>query len=380
MKKLLSLSVMALLLLGVMPMMMAVDQEFNIGTGTIGPGNDGPDVHLVGRYLDIGIDIDGTGSSINPSDIRNGFYAFTGERIYYLVLVRDQNGAADINTVRWIRNDVEETATCSPMIVQRERGDAYVQFNGKIIFIDDATNLLYDDQIDSLYNCVVEVEPAWDEDDLIAVKATDLSGAEGQTLEEMWYFNPPLLVDVHTSNGYDLTFGEKVLDQNTPGATAPNCEIGIGENLANRNCESYFNLPDGQKLCDISFSTNRIVIENEGIVDLWPFIAATDFHATSGIATCPFDNTLSANQFEYRALQGSWDSGWRVMPEYSPNLGCSGPSISDTCRGGCRITEGCPINVLGPGRNIQMQLKLVWPTPCIGNFNEGDIYAIVRAV
>ncbi|MFH1527138.1 MAG: hypothetical protein ABIG69_10900, partial [Bacteroidota bacterium] len=688
MKKLFCLSVIVFLMLVVMPVVLAVDQEFVINTSTIGPGNTEPDVHMMGRYLDIGIDIDGSGSSINPSDIRNGFYAFMGEKIYYLVLVRDQDGAIDINTVRWTRNGVDETSMCGdPLSVHTEgefacedlpsiitdaanrlvalqntgdggwdwivtdltsgagstadningvtaqgllnayeltgdssyldaakkagdylknyfgipgsidiskrinafdivflynlgqvSGDisytaeadallgdtltddnywahnygsfcdgsgctaqdmfdaisnrrggnigimlwdlspwvkaaqlggkfswandlktimnseysslnsgptyiiglsglilatgnanaisdllseqdldgswdgwiqdtayalmalksvgeteavesaasylvshfeygsnidgwkefdgieysevtseamqalsesyaqcsagAYVNFNGKKVYINSATNLLYDDQIDLVYLCVVEVESSWNEDDKIAVNATDRTGAEGQTLEELWDFNPALTVDVRTSDNNPLTFGTKLLDQNTPGVTSPNCIQELNGGLEDldpnngRDCTKYFDLPDGKKLCDVSFSTNKIIIENKGIVDLWPFIATTDFHNSQGMAICPFDNTLSANQFEYRAIQGSWDSGWRVMPEYASNMACNGPTIGDSCRGACRITEGCPINILGPSQNIQMQLKIVWPTPCIGSFNEGSIYAI----
>ncbi|MFH1528476.1 MAG: hypothetical protein ABIG69_17870, partial [Bacteroidota bacterium] len=354
-----------------------VGQEVPISPGTISPGDEGPDVHLMDRYLDIGIDIDGSGSSINPSDIRNGFYAFMGERIYYLVLIRDQNGAADINTVKWIRNSEDETSMCAPMaVIQKQEGNAFVNFNNEDIYINQATNLAYDDQIDMVYRCQVEVEGNWGLNDKIAVKATDQTGNYGQTLEETWTFNPALIIEVTTSDGNDLSFGDIEKNQAVPGATSPNCEMGISETLANRNCLNYQNLPVGQKLCDVSFSTNKIIIENKGIVDLWPFIAATDFHDNGGMATCPFDNTLSANQFEYRAIQGSWDSGWKVMPEYSPNLGCNGPIGGDSCRGACRITEGCPINILGPSQNIQMQLKIVWPTPCIGSFNEGSIYAI----
>ncbi|MFH1528475.1 MAG: hypothetical protein ABIG69_17865 [Bacteroidota bacterium] len=396
MKKLFCLSVMALLVMSVMPMVMAVDQTFPINPGVIGPGNTGPDVHMMGRYLDIGIDIDGSGSSINPSDIRNGFYAFMGERIIYYVLVRDQNGAIDINTVRWTRNGNDETATCSVVKVGGEGAYAHIHpeapdcdlagtdcsdcGDSPKLYVDETTNLAYDDQIDMVYRCQVEVEGNWDANDEIAVRATDQTGTMGQTLKELWNFNPALTVSVATSDNGALAFGDKELDQAVPGATKPNCIMDMDEDLTDRNCENYFDLEAGQKLCDVSFSTNKIVITNNGIVDLWPFIAATDFHDSQGMATCPFDNTLSANQFEYRAIQGSWDSGWRVMPEYSPNLGCNGPTISDSCRGGCRVTQGCPINILGPTQNIQMQLKVVWPTPCIGNFNEGSIYAIVRAV
>lgn len=371
MRKILSVILGALIVMAVMPAVMAASQEFPVNTDPIGPGNPGPNVHLIDRDIDIGIDTDGSGSSINPSDIRNHNYAFMGEKIYYSVLVRDDNGAADIKTVRWVRDGSDEMGPCDDITGMYSVEE-----------IAEATNLDYDNQTDRVYECVLEVESTWSGEDTIYVQATDQQDEMGQTLSERWTFNPPLTVSVETSDGEPLTFGEVIKDQNVPGTTAPNCEIEVGDGgLTSRNCNLYSDLPEGQKLCDISFSENQLVIRNTGsVVDLWPFIAATQFEDSDGMAKCPDDNSLMPNQFEYRAIQGSWDSGWRVMPQYSPNLACEGPIGDDTCRGGCRITEGCPIDVLGPGQSTDVRLKVVWPTPCIGNFDTGNIYAIVRAV
>ena len=149
-----------------------------------------------------------------------------------------------------------------------------------------------------------------------------------------------------------------MLDQAAVFATSPNCvnEPTDGpEDLTYRDCSDYVACDNNEvnpedncastweeKLCDISFSTNKIIITNVGEVNLWTFIASEDFHATEGAAKCPYDNTLSANQFEYRATSGSYDSGWRMMPEYSPNLQCAGIGLGDSvdvevlgqCRGG----------------------------------------------
>ncbi len=330
---------------------------------------------LMDRSLDIGIDL--TDSSINPTDVRGGQYAFTGEKIMYTVLVREDNGAADIKTVRWVNKDESNAETLCEDVTPSEIDEEW---------ISETTNLDWDSQTDKVYECVMEVQSGWSGEDEIYVEATDQQDEEGQTLSEMWTFNPPLEVSVETSDGEALRFGEVIKDQQVPGTTSPNCVIDMNENMdpnVGRDCPAYKseNLKEGEKLCDISFSENELKIKNVGgVVTLWPFIAGTDFHSSNGLAECPSDNTLSVNQFEYRALQGSWDSGWRVMPEYSDNFGCEGPFGDDTCRGGCRLTTGCPINVLAPGQSINVRLKVVWPTPCIGDFDEGSIYAIVRAV
>jgi len=418
-------------------------------TSPIGPGNSGPQVFLSARALDIGIDTDGTGSSINPTDFRPGNYAFAGERIIYVVVVRDQNGVDDIENVHWIRDgDLETICTDVTSAIttygsddddpwycfDQDRGElitssdvgggndgtTYCNDHGEIeIEIDTSTNLQWDEQIDKLYKCVLEVETLWSGLSNIAVHATDKGGLEGQTLSQKWNFNPPLIVDVITSDDEPLAFGNPLLDQAAVFATSPNCvnEPTDGpEDLTYRDCSDYVACDNNEvnpedncastweeKLCDISFSTNKIIITNVGEVNLWTFIASEDFHATEGAAKCPYDNTLSANQFEYRATSGSYDSGWRLMPEYSPNLQCAGIGLGDSvgvdvlgqCRGGCRIAAGGPgtsdggaqtnpplpgLDILSPTHTIEVALKLVWPTPCIGNFDNGNIHVLIRAV
>jgi hypothetical protein len=450
---------------------LAQSGDFGVPINPAGPGNSAPTVHLSARAIDIGIDIDGSGSSINPTDFRPGNYAFTGERIIYVVVVRDLNGALDIENVHWMRDgDLESICTdvTDFVDVEFEEGegdnglrDAEYCFDmdrGELVESEDigggpncneedneieieistSTNLQWDDQTDKLYKCVVEVEGNWEGESEIAVHASDKSDGEGMTVPEMWNFNPPLVVDIDTSDGEPLAFGSVILDQNAVFATEPNC-VNVPtdgpEDLTFRDCNDYVACEndettgygageggdtdewqdceelDAEKLCDVSFSTNKLKITNVGEVNLWAFIAATDFHASEGVARCPFDNTLSANQFEYRATSGSYDSGWRLMPEYSPNLGCAGIGLGDSeneggaddyldlvygqCRGGCRIPAGGHgwtsggaqtnppqpgLDILSPTHHIEVMLKLVWPTPCIGTFDEGNVHVLVRAV
>lgn len=125
-----------------------------------------------------------------------------------------------------------------------------------------------------------------------------------------------------------MTFGTVQQDQAVPGVTSPNCLMSITEDLSKRDCTKYDLDNQGAKLCDISFSNNKLVLTNTGLPDLWPYIAATNFYASNGMAKCPFSNELKATQFEYYSIQGSWNSGWRVMPQYSPNLGCANQPFS----------------------------------------------------
>jgi hypothetical protein len=334
-------------------------------------------------------------------DIRNANYAFQGEKLLYFALVRDQNGRQDIETVKWIKDMPEgmqdQMGPCTALFPGMNLGDLYAlcavqeepcdlceSYMWIIDYLVSAlTNLNYDYQTDEMFYCLLTVESidaGWDEYGCeITIEAEDTAGETGRMLPEDWVFNPPLSIDVNTNDGNALAFGEIMADQAPLGVRAPHCTRSF-ENQEERVCEDYIDCEPGEKLCDISFSTNKLVIRNVGVADLWPFIAASDFYDSTGMAKCPFTNELEAEQFEYRAIQGTWDSGWRIMPRYSPNLGCTGPTLMDQCRGGCRITTGCPIDVLSPTHTIEVAFKVVWPTPCIGTFDTGNIYIIVRAI
>jgi hypothetical protein len=394
----------ALMALAMAAPALAADSSVPISPDPLGPGTSAPEVFLMYRAFDIGIDEDGSGSTINPVDIRNANYAFEGEKLYYVALVRDLNGRQDIETVKWIKEMSEggmqdQMGPCDVVFPGLNLADVYTfcelpEFEEDqfcVIFTDvidtivgALTNLDYDYQTDEMYMCILTVESidaGWDECD-ITIEAEDTAGETGRMLPEDWIFNPPLSIDVDTNDGYALAFGERMIDQAPRCVVEPDCERCFREDQTWRDCMlyTYENCVEGEKLCDISFSTNKLVIRNVGIADLWTFIAASDFYDSTGMAKCPHTNQLSAEQFEYRATQGTWDSGWRIMPRYAPDLACQGPMLWQHCRGGCRIAEGCPIDVLSPTHTIEVAFKVVWPTPCIGTFDTGNIYVIVRAV
>ncbi len=382
--------------------------EFSFNVTPMQPGNSDPMVFLAHRELDIGIDVAGSGSTINPTDFRPGFYAFTGEMLTYKVLVRDLNGAADIMTVKGTRGGAQEVLCTQVSLLdlldetnstnQTCAGLNHLNTGGNISINDDVecvarlTNLQWDAQTDRIYKCKFTVASTW-LGTLITVVANDTGNNSGSMVPENWTFNPALEIDVDTSTGGVLAFGPIIQDQNTLHTDDPNCvrkSMGGGDtDLTNRECQQYNPTDIGDKKCDISFSTNKLVIRNVGVTNLWAFIAATDFSASTGIALCPFTNNLDNKQFEYRAISGSFDSGWRVMPQHAPNLGCSGIGYTlapiGQCRGACRIpvgdVAGLPgLDILSPGLTIEVQLKIVWPTPCIGNFDTGQVKVVVRAV
>ncbi|MBD3155823.1 MAG: hypothetical protein GF368_04155 [Candidatus Aenigmarchaeota archaeon] len=349
------------------------------------PPSDPPEVHLIERWVDIGIDV--SQESINPSDFRTGQYAFTGEQLYYTVLVRDMNGADDIIGAEFaIQEDGMNGEGWSGQALCNEILDPETYCDTCFTnWCDKLTNLQFNADTDKVFDCILTVEAGWLGDGKAKVRAYDINMNEGETPFETWTVNPELSVTVVSSDGEGLTFSGP--QEGKAYLVDEDCvRDQLDLDPLTRDCAFY--AYGGQQLtgeeCEVSFTKNKLLIKNNAQkVNMWAFIAGSNFYDNdpNHVAMCPNTNQLDINQFEYRAMSGSWDSGWRVMPEYNQNIVCSGPSIWDTCRGGCRIPTGMPpLDILTPGNQIEVQLKVVWPKTCIGTFDNGSITAIVRAV
>jgi len=331
------------------------ETAFPISVNPAQPGNTAPMVSLIERWVDIGGDVDGTSSSINPTDYRMPSYAFTGEKINYLVLARDENGAADIVDAEWVYSADGVTYTKQTPCTQIPPVHAK--------WIEYETELNLDCTTDKVFICTLTVEPSWTGSGSIKLQAMDLSHATGSTVFETWTFNPALTVSVGTNDMQPLTFGQPVDE-----TIHQPCNRDIDGSMIYDNCK-------------ISYSTNAIRIKNMGSpVNLWVFLAGTDFYASSGTALCPTSNNLFVGQFEYRAYSGSQNNDWTRLAEYDTNAVCT-LGTCDVKNGAMnQLVTGSPLELLSPGGSIDAQMKIVWPTPCIGTFDQGSIYAIVKAL
>jgi len=335
------------------------ENAYSIPVNPAQPGNSAPMVSLIERWVNIGQDVDGTSSTINPGDYRMPSYAFTGEKITYLVLVRDTNGAADIKDVEWTLASDSSYSAQSVCTFVHTFGDSW--------WIEHETELNLNEDTDKVYSCVLTVESGWTGNGNIRVQATDLSNAIGYTPFETWTFNPALTISVGTSDNQPLTFG-------TP-------ETDTIKQACNRDFDGSLEYDN----CKISYTTNAIRIKNMGSpVNMWVFLAGTDFYATSGTALCPTSNNLYVGQFEWRAFSGSQNADWKQLAEYDDNAVCMlttcNAKVGPTQEIHNQLVTGNPFETLSPGGSIDVQMKIVWPTPCIGTFNAGSIYAIVKAV
>lgn len=341
--------------------------------------------HMISRVLTV--------DGINIFNYRNGQYAFTGEKLEYYILARDSKGAVHIQGARWVIDedgpgndrDWEEEALCNE--VTGEELEDWLRENEDRI--KQLTNLAYDEFTDKIFHCLLTIEPFYEGQSYITVQVKDIMNCTAEIPYETWIFNPPLKVEIGINNDdNEIIFNER--QEGTAFRVQPNCERNIDKSINPRNCPLYaFGewFMDEAEECDVSFSQNKLIIKNPALIDdepnpisLWLFIAGSNFYATDSLAKCPYTNQLQIEQFEYRAISGTHDSHWRIMPEYSENDFCSGPTLLDSCMGGCRISTGNPIDTLPPSNWVELQLKIVWPMPCIGVFNKGEMYIIIKAV
>jgi hypothetical protein len=90
-------------------MVLAAPALADVAVGEVGasasPGDQPPTICVYSRYVTIG---EAAGVGINPENYRTGLYAFTGEQIHYIVVVRDPNGALDIGFVKALVGGQEE--------------------------------------------------------------------------------------------------------------------------------------------------------------------------------------------------------------------------------------------------------------------------------
>ncbi|MBI2675047.1 MAG: hypothetical protein HYX24_01205 [Candidatus Aenigmarchaeota archaeon] len=369
----------------------AATQVGNVGVGAK-PGNGDPQICIKSRSVLISPgDFFGFGSgsptklganapTINVLNLRPGSYAFNGEQIEFLVIVRDPNGAIDIGQA-YVQVNGSLQLVCSPEALPAdntsttEREDTC---NGlRPTGNSNLTNGILDNQTDKAFRCTYTVEPTNpDTPSNVSVGVRDASNIITSSIySEHWIFNPTVSIDVRSSDGQSILFEDAM-----PG--------------------------------EFAHSLNRIFVENTANkVALWVFIAMTDLFSTSGPVLCPDTNKLdvegsSANNLTgvyYRARSGTLQTnlpsgfgdpafpgdnpaeGWAHITNPNTNFDCSYLSILTlgTCSGGRPLFDasflqpGLPFQLTGWANNVllptglaEVEFKILFPKPCIGNFDD----------
>jgi len=267
---------------------------------------------------------------------RGSLYAFTGEQIEYLFVVRDYNGSLNIGHAKADVNGVHEALANPARLPETCDGLG-------------ATN----PATDKAFHILLTVEPQWYGDSEITISVMDSFGDERLLAHnENWFFNPSISLDVSTSDGMPIRFEP----------------LPYG---ADEDSERWVH------------SLNKIMIKNtaQGGVNMWMYIAATNLYDPTGASKCPVSNVLKLekNMF-YRGWSGTqWQSGegWTQLNAYNQNDGCG---MYGTCYGGTPVPDIPPMcNILTNQGTLEIELKLHYPKPCVGSFSQGTIYIFGKA-
>ena len=353
MKSLFTLSVMALLVLAVMPAVLAVSVGSGVGVDIV-TEDFAPQVWMCDSRLVLDDNTEpGRITSTDTLIERMNNYAFEGEQIQWEVLVMDKNGVekiedvfATIGTDQGEGNDIE--VNCD-----RITRTSLELCNARLL---EENLTSFEPQTMEFYRCTLTVETPLSMygEHWVTVEAVDLDGLSGTMDEnEFWFLNPEIELEITG----DLTF-----DDVRPGTSSYSDTLLVG-NAAD----------DGSG------------------VRLDMFISGTDFYdSSSSGALCPTSNQLSLGSFKYWVTHGAYsnqgplgaDSRIAGDPEgYLPIAYGIGFNDPNPFYGTHEILQAGPTNgpywqsnILSPGAEMALTFRLNLPEPCNGDFDTGSIY------
>jgi len=356
MKKLLGLTIMAFLTLGlfagvllVVPMVIAVSTSTGVGV-EIDTEDYVPNVWQCGHRV---VFDDNT----EPGRITEGGeklwermnnYAFEGEQIEWVVLVKDKNGKEKIEDVFVTLGDAQGEGNNIEVNCQEiDKSSVKASCNAHI-GEEEVTD--FDSDTMQYYKCTLTVETpeSMDGEFWVTVEARDLDGLSGTMDEnEFWFFNPLVALSVE---------GDLVFEDVRPGTLSYSETLLIGNDA-----------------------------EAGSGVRLDMFISGTDFFDTSSSgAMCPTSNVLGLENFDYHVTHGAYSSnsdGRSDAEGYVPigyGVGFNDPT---PFYDGFEIMQNFPknfgyyqSNIISPGAEMALTFRLDLPEPCNGDFDSGQIF------
>jgi hypothetical protein len=362
MKNLFTLSVIAMLVLSVVPMVAAVSIGTGVGIDII-TEDFAPQVWGCDSRVVLDDAIEPGRLSLNGTKLleRKNNYAFEGEQIVWKVLVMDKNGInkvedvfATIGSIQGEGNDIE--VNCVEDLSSKKILDSC---NARILeekIVNFSTTMM------RYYDCTFTVETpvSMYGEYFITVEAVDLDGLSGTMDEnEYWFLNPSIALTI---------LGDIAFDNVRPGTDSYSDTLLVGNEA-----------DDGSGV----------------ILDM--FISGTDFYdSSSSGAMCPTTNQLNLGAFRYYATNGAYstagdahkDSAGAVVRNVDAEgyvnidygIGWNNPTVfyndKEIIQAGAvdKVTGTYAGNTLTPGAEMAITFKLSLPEPCNGDFDSGSIY------
>ncbi|MBW2971044.1 hypothetical protein KY320_02690, partial [Candidatus Woesearchaeota archaeon] len=256
--------------------------------------------------------------------------------------------------------------------------------------IDEEELTEFNDQTMAYYECTLTVETAnsmkgeyW-----VTIEAQDSSGQSATIDEnEYWFLNPTIGVSIEGS----LNFGEV-----RPGTIAYSDTIKVGNAAESGSgvlldmfisATDFYDWEHSGARCVI---TNRLKLGDNYVSNLnnGPGgISANKCEMTEPTSTTFWSDT--ADHFCYYAVNGAYStqSDPRSDAEgYAPIV--YGASFTRDFYNDAELLEAnrdglgqyWHANILAPGSEMSVTFKMALPEPCVGDFNDGDIYFWVEPI
>jgi len=344
-----SLIVIALLILGVMPAVLAAHVGGESGI-TISTEDFAPRVWMCDNRV-VTDDLVEPGTTPDSALVeRQQNYAFEGESIQWSVLVMDKNGINKVEDVFGTIGDSQGAGNEIEVNCVEDLGRTGIDesCNARILE-EQLTN--FSSTVMRYYTCTLTIETpeSMQGEYWITVEALDLDGLSGTMDEnEFWFLNPEIALSID---------GDIDFEDVRPGTTSYSSTILVGNDA-----------------------------ESGSGVRMEMYIAGTNFYdSDSSGAMCPTSNVLDLSNFGYFATNGYYST---------LNVGGVGPGARDSegymgIPSGERIDQAKEIigtetystrivsnvgNVLTPGSEMALTFKLNLPEPCNGDFDTGSIF------
>jgi len=306
-------------------------------------------------------------------------YAFEGEQIQWNVLVMDKNGIEKISDVYATIGDSQGDGNDIEVNCQRVHHgwDWCIYVDGALYFesennvpagidIEEAGFMCvprscnarileekvygFDDDLMDFYQCTLTVETpdSMQGEYWMTVEAEDLDGLLGTMDEnEYWFLNPEIALSID---------GDLVFEDVRPGTSSYSSTLLIGNDA-----------------------------EDSSGVRMDMFISGTDFYdSSSSGAMCPTTNQLSLGAFSYFATHGAYSTQTDSRSDvegYVPityGIGFNDPTpFYDAAEIMQTLPKNGPYyqsNILSPGSEMAVTLRLDLPEPCNGDFDTGQIF------
>ena len=326
-------------------------------------------------------------------------YAFEGEQITWTVLVMDKNKIEEVQEVVGTIGDTQGTGNDIEVECQRVTGNIG---EGNELPRSCSARILeeelryFDEQTMAFYDCkfTVETPESMQGEHFLTVEAISADSEAIMDENEFWFLNPIIALSVD---------GDVQFENVRPGAVAYSSTLRVGNDAEDGSGVLLDMFISGTDFYDPDSSgakcpvTNQLKLSNDNrspaaveVTGKGTSSAVTHVNTDCQAGTLGLTDH-NADHLCYYATNGAYSTAGASNADvegyvpivygdaFSRNFYNDAEIIRNPGTGSSGLLDINGIdyhagNTLTPGAEIALNFKLGLPEPCVGNFNEGDIF------